>query len=99
MMPENEKIVLSGDEAISILKELEFMLISLHKMGSYYMDRTREEYEAETCRFIDEEKITHKLANIRAILSSKFDSTLGDDDMDDLERAMEDIEYWSASNG
>lgn len=29
------------------------------------------------------------------ILTEKFDATLGDDDMDDLERAMESLRYWS----
>lgn len=95
MMPENEEITLSGDEATSILKELDFMLISLHKIGTYYLGRSRSEYESETCRFIDEQEITNKLAKIRFILTEKFDTSLGDDDMDDLERAMEGIEYWS----
>lgn len=94
MPKENEKIVLSGEEAIEILKEIEIMLISLHDMGSYYMNRDTREYEKETTRFIDEWKVTHRLARIRGVLSKKFDNTLGDDDMDDLERAMEKLKYW-----
>ena len=94
MPKENEKIVLSGDEAIEILKEIEIMLISLQDMGSYYMNRDTREYEKETTRFIDEWKVTHRLARIRGVLSKKFDNTLGDDDMDDLERAMEKLKYW-----
>jgi len=34
------------------------------------------------------------LVKIRGALSEKFDDTLGDDDMDDLERAMERVKYW-----
>ncbi|SFB38141.1 hypothetical protein [Clostridium frigidicarnis] len=94
MIKENEKIVLSGDEAIEILKEIEIILISLHDMGSYYMNKDTREYEKETTRFIDEWKVTHRLARIRGRLSEKFDNTLGDDDMDDLERAMEKLKYW-----
>ena len=94
MIKENEKIVLSGDEAIEILKEIEIILISLHDMGSYYMNKDTREYEKETTRFIDEWKVTHRLARIRERLSEKLDNTLGDDDMDDLERAMEKLRYW-----
>lgn len=94
MIKKNEKIVLSGKEAIKILKEIEVILISLHDMGSYYMDKDIREYEKETTRFVDEWKITHRLAKIRGVLSGKFDNTLGDDDMDDLERSMEKLKYW-----
>jgi hypothetical protein len=95
MMKENEKITLTGEEAVSILRDIELMLISLHRIGSAYIDKPKSDYEAETCRFIDEWKITHKLADIRSLISEKFDSTLGDDDMDDLERAMEDVKCWN----
>lgn len=93
-MKENEKIILSGDEAVAILKDVELMLISLHQIGSAYMDKSKSDYASETCRFIDEWNITHKLADIRSLISEKFDTSLGDDDMDDLERAMEDVKCW-----
>lgn len=101
MMRENEQIIISGAELIEVLKEINTILISLHKMGSCYGERFiedenkyRKEYEKETTRFIDESKITNRLAKIRSILSEKFNNTLGDDDMDDLERAMESLRYW-----
>jgi len=104
MMKENEQITMSGTEIIEVLKEIELILISLHKMGSYYavkhhegeLDKDKGNYERETTRFIDEWKVTHRLAKIRGILSEKFDDSLGDDDIDDLERAMEGIKYWTA---
>jgi len=34
------------------------------------------------------------LAKTRKIISSKFNHELGDDDMDDVERAFESIVYW-----
>jgi hypothetical protein len=95
MRPANNLITLTGQEAIEVLKEVELILISLHKIGSYYMGENIEEYQKETTRFIDEWQVTRKLAHIRKILSEKFDSTLGGDDMDDLERAMQDINYWT----
>ena len=101
MMKENENITMSGSELIEVLKEIELILISLHKMGSYYGEllinndyKYRLNYERETTRFIDECLVTRRLAKIRSVLSEKFDDTLGNDDMDDLERAMEGLKYW-----
>ena len=90
----NNSITLSGDSALEALAELEFMLISLHKIGSYYMDKPAEEYNAATTSFIDNNHITHRLAKIRSILSEPFDPSLGDDDMDDIERRVCQIEFW-----
>jgi len=94
MKKNSENITLDKNQAIEVLKEVEVILQSLHNMGTYYMDKDSNEYEKETTRFIDEWQVTHKLANIRAVLTPKFDSTLGDDDMDELERAMVDIKVW-----
>jgi hypothetical protein len=101
MMPANEQITLSGEEVIDVIKEIELILVSLHQMGSFYAqkhhegyDRDNREYEKETTDFIDKWKVTHRLAKVRRILSEKFDDTLGNDDMDDLERAMEGLRYW-----
>jgi hypothetical protein len=102
MLKENEQITMSGVELIEVLKEIEIIMISLHKMGSYYavkyhegeLDNNSGEYEKETTRFIDEWKVTDRLAKIRGIVSEKFDNKLGDDDMGDLERAMERLKYW-----
>ena len=95
MLDVNKKICLSSGELVDVLNEIEFILISLHKMGSYYLDKSATDYEKETTKFIDDQNVTGRLAKVRKILSAKFDTTLGDDDMDDLERAMEDLQYWS----
>ncbi|MBA1232910.1 hypothetical protein G7013_25030 [Pseudomonas viridiflava] len=94
MLESNRKISLSGDEALEILADIEFILISLHKMGSYYQDKPIEDYQKATTDFIDNEKITQRLARVRKIISENFDSTLGEDDMDDMERHLEGIKFW-----
>lgn len=78
------------------------MLISLNKMGSFYAEKllskdskVEMDYAYETTKFIDDWKVTQRLAKVREILSEKFDRSLGDDDMDDLERAIEDLNFWS----
>ena len=91
---------MAGEDAVSVLREIEIILISLHKIGSYYATVEFDGgdaggYAAETCRFVDDWRVTERLATARAILSNAFDATLGEDDMDDLERAMESLPHWA----
>ena len=93
----NEKVFYNGEDIVNILKEIEYILISLHDMGSYYAEsisENRDKYEKETTAFIDNSLVCNRLANIRKKLSEKFDLSLEEDDMDDLERACLDIKYW-----
>ncbi|WP_075123128.1 hypothetical protein [Burkholderia paludis] len=100
MLKSNEKIEMSGEEALSILCELEYLLISLRNIGMYYHEPDRISgndnfgYCVETTRFIDENKVTQKLAKLREVISAKFDNSLGVDDMGDIERAVENIKVW-----
>lgn len=94
----NKTITYNGEDIINILKEIEVMLESLHYMGSYYADNInekRQEYEKETTNFIDNSLICDRLASIRRKLIESFDLELGDDNLDDVERACSDIEIWS----
>ena len=94
----NQKIVYDGEDIVNVLKEINFILCSLHDIGSCYADRIDEkqyQYEKETTDFIDKSRICERLAHIRSKLIEGFDLTLGDDDMDDLERACRNINYWS----
>ncbi|NBI28644.1 hypothetical protein ERL59_06715 [Chengkuizengella sp. YPA3-1-1] len=102
MLDSNRKITYSGEELIEVLREIELILISLHKIGSYYGEnlpskdgQVELEYAIETNNFIDDWKVARRLAKVRRILEDKFDNTLGSDDMDDLERAFKGIKYWT----
>ncbi|HCD3992007.1 TPA: hypothetical protein NBP30_004536, partial [Escherichia coli] len=48
----------------------------------------------ETTKFIDDKNITHRLAEIRRVITENFNTDLGDDDMDDIEREIEKIKCW-----
>ncbi|AVE48551.1 hypothetical protein ACMFFK_20090 [Serratia marcescens] len=102
---ENERIVLSGHEAMDILSEVEFILISLRNIARhYYTDasgevsqKVRNAYCEETTQFIDKNNVTGRLSKVRGVISEKFSHELGlddMDDMDDIEREMEKIIYW-----
>ncbi|WP_217283110.1 hypothetical protein [Paenibacillus alginolyticus] len=80
MLESNKQLTYTGDEVIKVLKEIEIILVSLHKIGSYYgakiqeygEEEYRHEYERKTTRFIDEWGVTHKLA----ILEKYFQENL-----------------------
>lgn len=94
MLENNKTIEINGEDALEVIAEIEFILISLHKIGSYYCDMPVNDYQKATTDFIDNEKMTQRLAKVRKIISTKFDSTLEEDDMDDIERHMEGIQFW-----
>jgi hypothetical protein len=102
MKKENEVITFKGESVIDALCEVEYILISLGDIGRYYYlhpDRpptpdTKLAYALETTRFIDENLICDRLSKVRNILCEPFDEGLGDDNMDDIERVVEKLNFW-----
>ncbi len=95
----NEKIFYRRKDIIKILADLNVMVVSLDRIGSYYSECGNiEEYHALSSNFLDEWKILPKLTNARKILNSAFSSEFGDDDMDELEREFQGLQYWSMKN-
>jgi len=103
MLDKNKVIELSGPEGILIIKEMAYILISLNKIAEHFYhndecmqseEQKNIDYALETTRFIDQNLITTRLAKVRRIISEKFDSTLGGDEMDDIERELELLKYW-----
>ena len=89
----NEIITYSGEDVVNVLKEIDYILVSLHQMGSYYADKvdgSKLEYEKETTEFIDGAAVCERLVAVRAKLSEGFDNSVGEDDMSDLEHACLD---------
>ena len=64
-------------------------------MGSFYVEKPIIEYEKETTSFIDNSIVCDRLAAIRGCLTKNINLDEGEDGLDDIERACENIEYWS----
>ncbi|MGJ7532177.1 MULTISPECIES: hypothetical protein [unclassified Variovorax] len=97
MIDKRKELRIDGEKLLHILRDIEYVLISLHKIGSHYapdLPGKKSEYCAETTKFIDDGEVTGRLAKIRAILSGAFDETRGVDDLTDIERALEGLEFW-----
>ena len=81
---------------IEVLRTLNELVVSLDRIGSASYDMTKAQHDAALTDFIQRHKIFRKAAQARRILSEPFPTTLGPDDMDELEREMEDVPYWKA---
>jgi hypothetical protein len=93
---EDEIVSYRKKDIIKVLTYLEMMVVSLDRIGSYYEDcETVEEYNALSSNFLDDWKVLPKLAKVRYILDEPFSSEVGNDDMDELEREFQDLEFWS----
>ncbi|PIT14355.1 hypothetical protein [Snodgrassella alvi] len=99
LLKDNESIVLTGKEAIEIIKTINYFVISLNQIGHYYEEKinTKDgecDFKKEIAHFIIKNRIANQLLVARGILLHKFNRELGDDDMDDIERAIEKTKYW-----
>ena len=80
--------------AIRMLRDLETMVVSLDRIGSAHADNPRA-CDRATLAFIHDWGIFRKLASIRAGLGDLFSRKLGTDGMDELERELQDVPYWT----
>ncbi len=94
-VPKNH-ITYPRKKIIEVLRTLNELVVSLDRIGSASYDMTKAEHDAALTDFIQRHKIFRKAAQARRILSAPFPTTLGPDDMDELEREMEDVPYWKA---
>jgi hypothetical protein len=103
MKKENEIISYSENEIFEVMKEIEIMLQSFHKAISHYSIAEIEDvknfkqydFESEITNIVCEWDVPKRLAKVRQILSQRIDLTLGEDNMDDLERELEGVGHWN----
>jgi len=81
---------------IEVLRTLNEIVVSLDHIGSASYDMSKHEQLAALEEFISGHRIFHKTAKARQILSSAFSTRAGADGMDELEREMQNVRYWTA---
>jgi hypothetical protein len=79
-------------KVLEVLRTLNELVVSLEQLGSAEM--TKQEHDAAVSKFIQRHRIFRKAARARLILSEPFSDELGPDEMSELEREMEGIQYW-----
>ena len=86
------------EKIIEVLRTLNELVVSLDRIGAGAVDQTKDENDATLADFIINHNILRKAANARSILSEPFPNELGPDDMGELEREMQAVDYWSSRN-
>ena len=89
------RICYSREEILKVLRTLNCFVVSLDRIGSSTAALPRGQQDQILREFIDGWDMTRQLARARRILSEPFSDELGEDDMDELEREMQDVPYWS----
>jgi hypothetical protein len=92
----NESVHYPKEAIVNLLRDLDVLIVSTDRIGSAWNDRTsEEEYNAMFVKFFHDFGFFTKLANARRVLAAAFDEVVMDDGMDQLEKSMQDLNYWS----
>jgi hypothetical protein len=89
------QVAIDRESLLRVLRDLNTIVVSLDRIGSAASGLTKEEYHRISSEFLDNWDVFQKLSQARAILSDPFSREEGPDLMDELEREMEDVPYWS----
>ncbi len=93
-MHQEEHLAIKKADVIDVLRVLETLISSLDRLGSCHAKLDKETYQRLITEFLDQWSICRRLIEARRILSEYFPTDLGDDDMDELERALHNTPHW-----
>ena len=79
---------------VTALRNLETIVVSLDRLGSCATEMNEEEYKESLVAFLADWDVFAKLSEARRLLSEPFETELGNDGMDELERELEGITFW-----
>ena len=90
-----EKIQIETENAIRLLAELEYLVVSLDRIGS--ADLSPEARMVELGRFIVSGDVFSRLASIRRVLAEALDECLSAEERESIEEKLEQIKPWVIS--
>jgi len=90
----DDEILVQRQDLIEVFKALSMAVVSLDRLGSYRASITQEQWEHEVADWTLKSDVTRKLLRARWLLDPYFSHDLGEDEMDELERACADLPYW-----
>jgi hypothetical protein len=93
--PVTEDYKFSKPDILEALRVVEEFVVSMGKLDCIAHNHGREAWEREVVRFLCSHEIDKKMAKVRTTLSKPFCRDLGADDMDELEREMIEVSYWT----
>lgn len=99
MNPKNEEIKLTGAEVLQMIATLDQFVRSIEKIKAYHADprknKTQEQQQQALATYISEQKVGAEFALLHGLLCAKLDLSLGEDGLNDVERACQAHTYWS----
>lgn len=90
---QSQEIALSVSDLREVLKDIEVMLQSLHRVGSFYSDDLQE-CDRETIRIIDGFGYTKRLARVRYLLTMAAHRGLSAEEVERLEETLGRVRHW-----
>ena len=93
-MHHQEHIRVRKSDLIDALSTLETIVVSLDRIGSCHAELEQGAYDKITTEFVEQWDICRRLLAMRKTLSNYFSDDLGDEDMDELERALHETPHW-----
>ncbi len=93
-----EKFCVDSKDMLIALRELQYLIGSLRRIGDYSIDDKCVEYRKETLNFVIEESLVDRLVNIRSRIEKEAELLDYVGDEHPLEICFKDIEYWHPSN-
>jgi hypothetical protein len=97
-MKKDDFVQISRADLIAVLRDLNTIVVSMDRIGSCAEEVGLEQNNRLLLDFFDQWDVWQKLSEARSKLSEPFSYELGEDNMDELERELEDTPYWSFSN-
>jgi hypothetical protein len=91
----SQPVEYNKDEIIEVLRHINGIVVSLDRLGAAHTDMTNDLWRKAVVDYFLNSESLRSLAKCRKVLSAPFPSELGEDNMDELERELEDSEYWS----
>lgn len=95
-MRKNPIIVLGENQLITVIRDLEMMVVSLDRIGSSLASKKDVDFNGAIARFVLGANVFRRLKKARKILSAPFHGKIGKDGMDDLERKLQNVKIWNA---
>ena len=94
-MENKEFVMIERAELISVLRDIEMMVVSFSHIGSCWDELEESEYYKMENEFLTDWDVARKLVKIRRALSEPFSYEVEEDGTSEIERLMEGVEHWS----
>lgn len=92
-----KRVSVTTADLLEVIRHLDTLVVSLDRIGSATAGQSRAQEAEVLSSFVDNWDVFRRLSECRTTLSDYFSRDLGIDDMDELERELQNQQYWSSN--